>query len=248
MTPTRIELRTEDGLCPAYTFQPAGTQEVPGVLFFMDGIGIRPALFAMAERLASAGYYVLLPDAYYRAGPYEPMDAKTVFADPAKRAELTSRFMPIATIANLMRDTRVFLEHFTQQPRVSSPNVGTTGYCLGGRLSLSAAGHYPDRIVAAAAFHPGNLANDAPDSPHLLAPKIKAHVYVAGATDDPSFPDQQKERLRKALAEAGVQHVIETYPARHGWVPTDTPAHDPVQAERHWKALLELLGRTLARA
>jgi len=248
MTPNRIELRTGDGLCPSYTFQPAGTEKVPGVLFYMDGVGIRPALFTMAERLASAGYYVLLPDLYYRAGPYEPMDAKTLFTDPAKREELRSRFMNVATIANIMRDTRAFLEHLAGQPRVRSPQVGTTGYCMGGRLSISAAGHYPDRVVAAAAFHPANLANDAPDSPHLLAPRIKARIYVAGASDDQSFPDQQKDRLGKALAEAGVDHVIETYPARHGWVPTDTPAHDPVQAERHWKALLDLLGGALARA
>jgi len=208
----------------------------------MDGIGIRPALFQMAERLADAGYHVLLPD---RAGPYEPMDAKTIFSDPAKRAELFSRFMSRATVANVMRDTRAFLAYLAAERGVRTEKVGTTGYCMGGRFSLSAAGHYPERIAAAASYHGGNLANEAPDSPHLLAPKMKARVYVGGASDDPSFPEEQKERLRRALTAADVEHVIETYAARHGWVPSDTPVHDPAAAERHWQTLLELFDRTL---
>ena len=114
-------------------------------------------------------------------------------------------------------------------------------------MSLSAAGHFPDRIAAAASYHGGNLANDAPDSPHLLAPKMKARVYVAGAIEDANFPEEQKTRLSQALAAAGVDHVVETYPARHGWVPADTPVHDPAAAERHWKTLLDLFDRTLER-
>ncbi len=211
----------------------------------MDGIGIRPALFQMAERLADAGYHVLLPDLFYRSGPYEPMDAKTIFSDPAKRAELFSRFMSRATVANVMRDTRAFLAYLAAERGVRTEKVGTTGYCMGGRFSLSAAGHYPERIAAAASYHGGNLANEAPDSPHLLAPKMKARVYVGGASDDPSFPEEQKERLRRALTAADVEHVIETYAARHGWVPSDTPVHDPAAAERHWQTLLELFDRTL---
>jgi carboxymethylenebutenolidase len=238
--PQKITIRTDDRNCPGFVFRPAGNGPHPAVLFYMDGIGIRPALFQMAERLAGAGYYVLLPDLFYRAGPYPPMDAKTVFSDPAKRTDLLSRFMPSATVANVMRDTRAFLDHFAAQPDVLQSKVGTTGYCMGGRMSLCAAGHYPDRIAAAASYHGGNLANDAPDSPHLLASKIKAKVYVAGATDDASFPEEQKTRLVNALTAARVDHVVETYPARHGWVPSDTPVHDAVQAERHWKTLLDL--------
>src|SRR5689334_1104889 len=180
MTRTSIEIRTEDGVCPASVFTPASGGSRAGVLFYMDGIGIRPALFEIGERLAAAGYEVLLPDLYYRAGPYEPMDAKTVFTDPAKRAELFSRFMSTTTVANVMRDTRAFLDHFDGR------KIGTTGYCLGGRMSLSAAGHYPDRIAAAASYHGAYLGNDAPDSPHLLAPKMKARVYAAAADNDPA--------------------------------------------------------------
>src|SRR4029077_5963474 len=118
MTQTRVGIRTEDGICPAHIFRPDEKGQPPAVIFYMDGIGIRPALFQMGERLASAGYHVLLPDLFYRAGPYEPMDAKTLFTDPTKRAELFSRFMSGATVANLMRDTRAFLAHLTSRPDV----------------------------------------------------------------------------------------------------------------------------------
>jgi carboxymethylenebutenolidase len=235
----RIEIETDDGTCPAYLFDPGGTEPRPRVLLYMDGPGIRPALFEMGERMTRAGYQVLLPDLYYRSGPYPPMDPKVVFGDPAKRAELFSRFMSKTTIANVMRDTRAFLAH------LGEGKIGTTGYCMGGRFSLAAAGTYPDRVAAAAAYHPSNPASDAPDSPHLLAPRMKATVYVGGASDDTSFPEEQKERLEKALTESGVEHVIETYPAKHGWVPADTPVHDPAAAEKHWKTLLELFERKL---
>jgi carboxymethylenebutenolidase len=235
----KTEIQTADGKCPAYSFRPAGQGPLPAVLMFMDGVGIRPALFEMGQRLADAGYFVLLPDLYYRAGPYAPMDAKTVFSDPAQREVLRSKFMSSISVDKCMRDTEAFLA-FLQQSR-----VGTTGYCMGGRMSLAAAGTFPDRVAAAAAYHPANLANDAPDSPHLLAPKMKARIYVGGASDDASFPDAQKEKLDQALTAAGVEHVIETYPAKHGWVPSDTPVHDKAQAERHWQTLLALLDRTL---
>src|SRR5262249_32556171 len=123
---------------------------------------------------------------------------------------------------------------------VKGGGIGTTGYCLGGRVSLLAAGTYPDRIVAAASYHGPYLAKDAPESPHLLAPKMKAKIYVGGAIEDASFPDDMKARLDEALTQAGVDHTIETYPARHGWVLRDTPVYDAACAERHWQTLLAL--------
>jgi len=111
---------------------------------------------------------------------------------------------------------------------------------MGGRMALTAAGTYPDRIVAAASFHGSQLASDAADSPHLLAPQMKARLYVAGALDDASFPDAMKQRLEAALTEAGVAHVVETYPAKHGWVFSDTPVYDAAASERHWRELLAL--------
>jgi carboxymethylenebutenolidase len=206
----------------------------------MDGVGIRPAMLEIAERLASHGYFVLTPDLFYRSGPYEPMDAKKAFSDPESRKVLTEKFFAVATPANIMSDTRAFLDYLVAEPDVKPGGIGTTGYCMGGALSFRAAGTYPESIVATASYHGGRLATDAPDSPHLLAPKIRSRVYIAGATEDPSFPDDMKARLAAALTEARVDHTIETYPAKHGWVLRDTPVHDARATQRHWETLLAL--------
>jgi carboxymethylenebutenolidase len=211
----------------------------------MDGVGIRPAMLELGERLATHGYFVLLPDLYYRSGPYEPMDARAVFADPEQRNILRDRFFALATQANIMSDTRAFLDYLAAEPDVAPGGVGTTGYCLGGLMSLTAAGTYPDRIVAAASYHGARLATDSPESPHLLAPKMRARIYVAGAIEDQSFSDEMKARLEAALTEARVDHKVETYPAKHGWVLRDTPVYDAAAAERHWRTLLELFDATL---
>ncbi|HWZ90925.1 MAG TPA: dienelactone hydrolase family protein [Polyangiaceae bacterium] len=239
-----IAIQTKDGSCPSYVYRPTGTGPWPAVLVFMDGIGIRPAMLELGERLASHGYFVVLPDLYYRSGPYEPMDGHTVFSDPEQRKIVAAKFA-LATQANVMSDTRVFLDYLAAEPQVKPGRIGTTGYCMGGLMSLTAAGTYPDRIAAAASYHGARLATDAPESPHLLAPKMQARVYVAGAIEDASFPDEMKARLEQALTEAGVNHQIETYPAKHGWVFRDTPVYDAAAAERHWQSLLALFDETL---
>jgi carboxymethylenebutenolidase len=241
-----VDLKTRDGVCPTYVFRPSQTP-APAVLVYMDGVGIRPAMIEIAEKLADRGYFAVLPDLFYRSGPYEPMDPHTVFTDPEQRKRLMEKFFVHASTANLMADTRAVLDYLHAQPSVVAGGIGTTGYCLGGLMSLTAAGTYPDEILAAASFHGGRLATDSPESPHLLASKMKARVYVAGAIEDPSFPDEMKARLEAALTSAGVNHVIETYPAKHGWVLRDTPVYDGVCRDRHWMALLDLFGATLPR-
>ena len=241
----KIEIKTKDGTCPSYVYRPAGSGPWPTVLVFMDGLGIRPAMLEIGERLASRGYFVVLPDLFYRSGPYAPMDPHAVFSDPAKRKELMERFFVHATQKNLMSDARAMLDYLAAQADVKPGGIGTTGYCMGGMMSLVAAGTYPDRIVVTASFHGGRLATDAPDSPHLLAPKIRSKVYVAGASEDPSFPDDMKARLEDALSKAGVDHTIETYPAKHGWVFRDTPVYDAAACERHWQSLVALFDSKL---
>ena len=243
---TLLNVGVPDGVCPASLFRPEGSGPWPGVLMYMDGVGMRPALFPIAQRIADAGHVVLLPDLFYRAGPYEAQDAKSLFSDPAAR-DAFRKIGSTATAANVMRDTGAFLEFLGAQPGVRPGRIGVTGYCMGGRFALTAAGTFPDRIGAAAAFHPGGLATDATDSPHLLVPKMRdVAIYVAGAVDDPSFPDDMKQRLDEALAAAGVEHRIETYAGmRHGWVPSDTPVHSPEGAERHFRALLDFYASTL---
>ena len=237
-------VRTQDGDCPVHTFSPAGNGPWPGALLLMDGHGLRPALFEMAERLAGGGYVVAVPDLYYRTGYVAPAGAR-LFSDPVARAHWTEHVLPTISIANVMRDMPAFFDLLHSRRDVHDGPVGVTGYCLGGRLALAAAGHFPDDIAAAASYHGGHLATDAPDSPHRLAPAIKARVYVGGAIEDTSFDDRQRARLEAALTEAHVDHRIETYNARHGWVPSDTPAHDGVAAERHWETLFELFAKTL---
>jgi len=242
---SKIEIATHEGTCPSYVYRPTGSGPWPAVLVYMDGIGIRPAMLEIGERLATHGYFVLLPDLFYRAGPYEPMDARTVFADPEKRKILMEKFFSLVNQAKIMSDTRAFLDYLAAEPDVKPGGIGTTGYCMGGLMSLTAAGTYPDRIIATASYHGARLATDAPESPHLLAPKIKSRVYVAGAIEDPSFTDEMKARLENALTQAGVDHQIETYPAKHGWVLRDTPVYDAAAAERHWQTMLALFDATL---
>jgi carboxymethylenebutenolidase len=241
----KIEIKTRDGLCPSFVFRPAGSGPWPAVLIFMDGLGIRPAVLEIGERLSAHGYYALLPDLFYRSGPYAPMDPHAIFADPQQRKLLMDRYFALATQANIMSDTRAFLDYLAAQPDVRRGAIGTTGYCMGGFMSLTAAGTYPDRIVATASYHGGRLATDAADSPHLLAPRIKSRVYIAGAIEDQSFPDDMKNRLEEALTQAHIDHKIETYPAKHGWVFRDTPVYDAAASERHWQTLLALFDATL---
>ena len=235
MTGTRIEIATADGSAPAFVF---GESSAPSVLLFIDGIGMRPAMHELADHLAAAGYHVLMPDLFWRMGAYTAPEPKSL-QDAAVRGAWFGKVMATTNAATLTKDTHAYLEYF------GSKKVGVTGYCMGGRMAIVAAETYPDRIAAAAAYHPGGLVTDGPDSPHLAVAKIKASVYVGGAMEDASFTDEQRAKFAAALAEASVDHVVELYPAKHGWVPSDTPVHDPVAAARHWDTLLALLKKTL---
>lgn len=241
-----VTIETADGPARAFFFTPdAGKGPWPGVIFYMDGLAIRPALLAMGQRLADAGYAVLLPDMFWRAGPYDPVDVAQVFATGSVRATLGHLFASINP-ALAARDTAAFLAWLDARADVAKGKVGATGYCMGGAMALTAAATWPDRFGAAASFHGGNLATDAPDSPHLLAPKITARVLVAGADRDESYPPEMNARLDEALTDAGVDHVCEIWPgALHGWTMTDFPIHDEPSAERHWRELVALFDATL---
>jgi carboxymethylenebutenolidase len=246
MSRTEVSIPTPDGAARAFVFTPEGQGPWPAVILFMDAPAIRPALFEMSERLAAHGYYVLLPDMFWRAGPYEPIDIAKAFKDEATRREIFGKLMASTDPERSTRDTGAFLDFLAAQPQVAGDKVGVTGYCMGGGLALRAAGNYPGRVAAAACFHGGRLATDAPDSPHLLAPKIKAKVLVAGADEDAGFPPEQAERLKAALDAAGVDNVVTIYKgARHGYAPPDMPVYDRDASERHWREMLELFDGTL---
>jgi carboxymethylenebutenolidase len=237
-----ISIATKDGVCPATVLTPDGAEPWPAVIFYPDGLGIRPALVAMAARLAAAGYVTLLPDMFYRAGPYEPLDPKEVFAAKDVRAAI-GHLLSSTDNRRAAEDSAAFLAYLGTRGDVAGEKVGTTGYCMGGAISLTVAGTYPERVAAAASFHGGNLATDDALSPHLLAPAMKARVYVAGADQDKSYPPEMAARLEKAFDDAGVAHRCEIYEgALHGWTMTDFPIYNEAAAERHWRELLGLFG------
>jgi len=242
----QVAIPTPDGEARAYVFHPPGEGPWPAVIFYMDAPAIRPALFEMCERLAGEGYFVLLPDMFWRAGPYEPINLAEAFKDEAARRAIFGKFMASTDPRKAMSDTGAFLDWLARQAQVKGRKVGVTGYCMGAGIALRAAGTFPDRVVAAGGFHGGRLATDEPDSPHLLAPKIKAKIYIGGADEDAGFPPQQADRLREALTAAGVENTVEIYAgARHGYAPPDMPVYNREAAERHWRELLKLLKERL---
>jgi carboxymethylenebutenolidase len=245
MTQRSVEVETADGTCPASLSIPGGQGPWPGAIMFPDAGGMRDTMRQLGERLSDLGYVVLVPDFYYRNGPYQPVDMRTAFSNK-ETAEKIMGMMLGYTPDQVVLDARAFVDYLDSLPEKESGGVGTIGYCMGGRLSLITAANLGESIAAAASFHGGNLAKaDDPDSPHLKASGIKAAVYVAGAIEDQSFPDEQKDLLAKSLTEAGVVHTIETYQAHHGFAVPDNPSYDADAAERHWKATEQFFGSVL---
>ncbi|MEU9475830.1 dienelactone hydrolase family protein [Streptomyces sp. NPDC048191] len=245
---TDVDIRTEDGVADAYLVHPADGSPHPGVLFYQDAYGLRPHLRSMADRLAAAGYTVLMPNVTYRLGR-APVVELPEFIDPGADPTIWTKLGPIVFALGpelIGRDSAAYLRWMADSPLVADGPVGITGYCMGARLALWTAAAHPDRVAAAAGFHGGGLATDDPDSPHLGAPRITAELYLGHADNDHSLPPEQIERFEKALTDAGVRHTCEVYPgARHGYTQADTAAYDKEADERHWAALLGLLQRTL---
>jgi carboxymethylenebutenolidase len=235
-----VQIPTPDGSSSATLHIPDGAGPWPGVLLFPDAGGARETFRQMGDRLANTGYVVLIPDIYYRAGEWAPFDIATVFTDPQQRTRL---FNLIRTLSNdrVISDAGAYADFLLDRPEVSGSAIGTTGYCLGGRMSLVTAGGLGGKIAAAASFHGGRLAlADDPTSPHLAADRITATVYVAGAQEDDSFTQAEAELLEHALTDAGVTHTVEFYPAQHGFAVSDNPEYDAGASARHWRALDEL--------
>jgi carboxymethylenebutenolidase len=242
-----LDIPTEDGVADAYLAHPADGSPHPAVLLYMDAFGLRPQLRSMADRLAEAGYTVLVPNVFYRHGR-APLFDLPEFIDPGARPEIFERIGPVMqalTPELAMRDAGAYLRWLAESPVAADGPVALTGYCMGARLALLTAGTYPERVAAAAGFHGGRLATDAPDSPHLVADKVTAELYFGHADEDPSLPAEQIERLEQALTAAGVRHTCEVYSgAHHGYTQADTASYEREGDERHWAALLDLLKRT----
>jgi len=235
-----VQIPAADGHSGGTLHVPEGDGTWPGVLVFPDAGGVRQTFRDLGDRLAGMGYAVLIPDIYYRAGQWAPFDVATLFTDENERARMRRLVTPLTNEA-IIADAGAYGDFLLARPEVTGSAIGTTGYCLGGRMSLIAATGLGHRIAAAASFHGGRLAVEGdPSSPHLAADRITATVYVGGAEDDGSFTAEQAALLESALTGAGVDHTVEFYPARHGFAVPDNPTYDAQASDRHWAALREL--------
>ena len=245
---TDVSIPTQDGTADAYFVHPDDGAAHSAVVFYMDAFGLRPQLRAMADRLAEAGYAVLVPNVFYRHGSAPVVPLPKFIAD-ADRPALFERIIPLMgdlTGEVVARDAAAYLVWLAARPEAAAGPVGTSGYCMGARLALLTAGSHPEKVAAAAGFHAAGLATDAPDSPHLLAEHITAELYFGHADQDSTNPAEQIARLDKTLSAAGVRHRAEVYEgAHHGFTQADTAMYSAQATDRHWTALLELFGRNL---
>ncbi|GAA5196186.1 dienelactone hydrolase family protein [Rugosimonospora acidiphila] len=245
--PTKtLQIPTPDGRADAFAAFPDHGRRHPAVLLYPDAFGVRPALEQRARELAGHGYYVLVPNLYYRHGPAPVVELPEHIGEEIRPA-IIAALMPLIeahTTERILRDADAYLGFLTTQPEASAGPVAVIGYCVGAALAMRTATAHPDRVAAVAGFHPGFLVTQAPDSPHRLVPKLTAQVHLGLAEGDLS-PSAIGE-LNRALDAAGVGHTIEIYPGTiHGFTMSDTDAFNPSALRRHWDRLLPLLDRAL---
>ncbi|MFI6452553.1 dienelactone hydrolase family protein [Streptosporangium amethystogenes] len=244
--PTKtLQIPTMDGQADAFAAFPDDDKRRPGVLLYTDAFGVRPVLEEMARELAGHGYYVLVPNLYYRHGPAPVIELPEHIGEEIRPAVI-AQLMPLLkdTVERVLRDADAYLRFLTTQPEVSAGPVAVIGYCIGAALAMRTAAAHPDQVAAVAGFHPGFVVTDAPDSLHRLVPKLTAQVHL-GLSDD--IPSEAISELNQALDAAGLGYTTEIYPGTvHGFTMSDTDAFNPSALQRHWDRLLPLLDRTLA--
>ena len=233
MTALTIEIPVPDGTAEAYVAGPEDSS-APGVLFFMDAYGLRPQIADMLDRIAGWGYTVLAPNVFHRHGSV---------ADLVDDRDHAMERVRALTPDHLAADAPAYLSALRE--RCADGGIGTTGYCMGARLAVRTATAHPDQVAAVGGFHGGGLATDDPDSPHLGIPQARAEFVFGHADHDRSMPPEAVGRLGEALSAAGLLFINDVYAgAPHGYTMNDTPAYHEESAERHYRALESLLGRT----
>ncbi|WP_196984613.1 dienelactone hydrolase family protein [Caenimonas aquaedulcis] len=236
-----LDIPTPDGAMNSFVVYPDGGKH-PVVLFYMDAPGKREELHDMARRLAVAGYYVVLPNLYYRR-------TRDYWLRERTEAAMAVMFehMRATTTALNVRDTGALLKFVDAQPEADASRIGAVGYCMSGPFVVAAAANFPDRFQAIASIHGAGMATDAPDSPHRLAAKLKCESYFACAEIDKWAPKKDIDALAAALEGSGAPYTIEWYPkAEHGFVfPQRKGVYHEPSAERHWERLLALFARNL---
>ncbi|KAA6465254.1 dienelactone hydrolase family protein [Acidobacteria bacterium AB60] len=248
MIETGIGIRTPDGTSEGLLYLPEEHGSWPGILFLTDIIGIRASQRAMAARICSEGYVVLMPNLYYRAGKPPLFEKGTKMGDEKftrRMGEILSQMTPDA----IDQDNCSYVDYFCQQASVMEVPFGALGLCVSGSTVLRMAAARPDQIGAGASFHGGRLYTDAPTSPHRLLPRIKARLYFGHAVNDRSMPPAAIDNLNRSLQSWGGKYESEVYEgAHHGWTVVDSPAFNPPQAERAFRVLRRLFAEALVQA
>jgi carboxymethylenebutenolidase len=239
MIERQVDVTTPDGEMTTFLFHPEHGGPFPVVLYLMDAPSIRPALKEMASRLASAGYYVMLPYLFYRGGPYREFGASD--EDMHARGEL----METVTPANIVGDAEALLAVAADDPAAGDGRVGVVGFCMSGGLAIALARALPGRIGAAASIHGAWLVRDTPDSPHVGLDPVQAELYFAWVEDDPTAPVDTIPVMEQALDDAGVTYTIDRITdAVHGFAPAGE-RYDRRASELHWERVHALLQRNL---
>ena len=244
MIDQQIEIPTRDGHTTTFITHPERGGPHPVILFYMDAPAIREELRDMARRLGTSGYYVMLPNLYYRSGV---MELGPLPSDPeAPERKRMFELMASLDIPMVMADTTALLGFAEGQAAAQSECVGTVGYCMSGRYAINAATHFQGRVRAAASIYGTQLATDQPDSPHLAAAKTKAELYFGCAETDIYAPKEIIEKLTAAMRLDGANAEVEIYPgSHHGFAFPTRPVYNRDAAERHWERLLALYRRNL---
>jgi carboxymethylenebutenolidase len=244
MIDEQIEIPTRDGHVTTFITHPERDGPHPLILFYMDAPAIREELRDMARRLGTAGYYVMLPNLYYRSGV---MELGPVPPDPeAPERKRMFELMTSIDIPMVMEDTRALLAYADKQSAARKDIAGAVGYCMSGRYAVNATTHFPERFKAAASIYGTQLVTHQPDSPHLAGPKTQAELYFGCAETDIYAPMETVEKLRQSMIETKALAEVEIYPGtHHGFAFPQRPVYDKTAAERHWERLHALFRRRL---
>jgi carboxymethylenebutenolidase len=241
---SEVQIKTPDGVCDAHFIHPVSGKH-PAVLVWPDIFGLRPTFREMGKRMAESGYAVLTVNPFYRTKKAPTSEPRANFQDPPTRQALMALAGGLNATTHVT-DAKAFVAWLdAQSPVDAKKKMGTTGYCMGGPITMRTAATAPDRVGAGASFHGGGLVTATPDSPHLLAPKMKAsYLFAIAENDDQRQPDA-KDKLREAFAAAKLPAEIEVYKAQHGWCPPDSAVYNQELSEKAWSRLMALFKTSL---
>lgn len=243
-----VDIQTQDGLMNTFIFRPDGEGPFPVVIFYMDSVGVREELCDMCRRIATVGYYVIMPNLYYRLARSVDLDANRLH-DPAYAENLAWMWKLNRSLSNTMveQDTQAVFDFLDTDAAARKGKVGIVGYCMSGRYVFRVAGTFADRVASSASVYGARLITDQPDSAHLTASKIKGEMYFACAEHDIYAPPETLKELQSILDRAKINSRIEIYPeAEHGFAFPSRRLFHKTSTERHWERLFDMFRRTLA--